>query len=203
MDGHDIRHELTSDHDHADDFTVRRVGWAHNHDPSSAGPRRADPVTTTPDNYDIVYAWNTDDNPAAILAGSATIVRTVSAWDTDGNLVRPCQFGGHANLKYNVVQLHHKDPVGLGGPGVNLDYERDCGWERGLRGLGACGLHHDDTHLLWRMAIKSGQSAAQVLKVERVWRGMFGRKVIHAVEHGWLDRMTRINLALLEGKADV
>jgi hypothetical protein len=201
MDGHDPKHELTSDHDHADDLTVRRVGWAHNHDQGSTGPGRADPVTTTSDS-DLVYAWHADDNPTLVLAGAATIVRTVSAWD--GNeLVRPCQFGSHSNLKYNVVQLHHKDPVGLGGPNVKLDYEEECGWERGLPGLGACGLHHDDTHLLWRLAIKSGQSAASVLKVERVWRGMFGRKVIHAVEHGWLDRMTRINLALLEGKADV
>jgi hypothetical protein len=197
MDGHNPNHALTSDHDHADDLTVRRVGWAHNHDQGSTRPRRADSVTDASDDEYLLYGVGTDD-----FIFGATIVRTVNAWE-DGELVRPCQFGSHANLKYNVVQLHHKDPVGLGGPNVKLDYDEECGWERGLPGLGACGLHHDDTHLLWRLAIKSGQSAASILKVERAWRGMFGRKVIHAVEHGWMDRMTRINLALLEGKANV
>jgi hypothetical protein len=47
MDGHDWKHEATSDHDHADGFAVhlRRVGWAHYHDQEgSTGARRPDSI---------------------------------------------------------------------------------------------------------------------------------------------------------------
>lgn len=192
MDDH-FHAELRGDHDHPDPLAVnlRRVGWQHNHVGGWVG---REPVldNATDDEHSIIYI--TGAGPTVLHndpGTAAVVVRTVSAW-VDGNLVRPCQFGYHDGLKYNVVQLHHKDPVGLGGPEVKLDYDLDCGWDGNFRGLGACGLHHDDVHLLWRVAAKE-LKPGENFRMVAGWRGMFGKYTIKAVQVGWDMRVQRLD----------
>ena len=184
--------DWATDHDHAPGTPgILRHLYSHRHEEDSTRTRWTDTVAAAPDKElpDLLYGVTDHNNVRKLVP-----VRTLNVWDDAGNLVHPCQVGHHAGLKYNVVQLHHKDPVGLGGPEVRLKWET-CGWGMHLPGMAVCGMHHDDAHLLWRICLKRFPAVSDVnrpLSPPAGIRRQFGRKVIDLVEEGWALRAARL-----------